>query len=694
MPVVAPQASAAPAAAVPPVPPTQPPVALGGQAAPPSVIETLSPPVSPRYGARADGVRDTIFEPAEGSAFGPLPISALVGAGTFSGPAQSVLDEPDDGDSVIAAAAAKMPARSSPSSSTTSSEPPPPGSKRERIRNKYHEKVDELEKKIHELTHGHASADEEVSEDRGGDGGGDDTGGTAVVALAAPSGGKSKSNRSKSRAGSEQNDPGGEPSEGGGSRRSRQSAQNSGGVDDEDGDGSIIRDDDDDAGDDDDDNDDLKKLAAGAGVAGLAGLGAVGVKKALDAVRGDGSKDGSQQGKAASSKGSGKKGGVVSTLLNRVKGSRRGSEGSQDLEDPPEEDVDEDVDEDGGDGRDSGAPPGSVPAAATVAPVTTSVVPDHSPRQERQKSPQGIYNEPRRPLSRDRDPYDDGRGQYSNNYPGNNYPGDFPTSRPDDQRSQPPWAPGPPHDMHDPGFARGPHEYHQGAYGPGRDAYGSGPMGHGMFQPRMGIGGGFGMEPRGFPMGMGPPHMGGTPAGMEPVRGEVIEVPRDGNCGFSALDIVLRANPDILYDGTPDALRHLLADRLESYWHIFFSHPMYSDHISALHDIRSLPRVVQQISHPGTWLGSILDQFELIVLASEFRVRILIVMRVPGRPDPRHAVYLRANHWPMEHVGAIVTELVPVQATSDLAMHEQLPTIYLLLEDDHYQPIVPLLPPM
>lgn len=196
-----------------------------------------------------------------------------------------------------------------------------------------------------------------------------------------------------------------------------------------------------------------------------------------------------------------------------------------------------------------------------------------------------------------------------------------------------------------------------------------------------------------FGHGMGPGMAGGQ--GMRsmndiPFSGEVIDVPADGSCGFSALHIVLHESPDVPYFGTnPQDLRRMLASALPKYWEQFFHIPALAP-FRASHNIRDLEMVQQMIAQPTTWLGDTLDQFELIVIASELMVRIVIIAPfISGASHPPDALLVSPTWGPGERPGRIIAVILPIPAMMDEMLQATLSTVYLYLDGKHYLAVLP-----
>jgi hypothetical protein len=202
------------------------------------------------------------------------------------------------------------------------------------------------------------------------------------------------------------------------------------------------------------------------------------------------------------------------------------------------------------------------------------------------------------------------------------------------------------------------------------------------------------------------------------IFGRVVPVAGDGSCGFSALKVVLEARPSAEPVGSPVELRGALVDGLQRYWDDFFNNPLYSEKARAMFDYQALERYLELISRPDTWLGATLGEFELIVFASIFKVRIRIVSRdgigresgffglpqMQGvspvqappvgqvRPGSLGVASLMSPTWPGRVQAPVYTEIVPVEVHEDRSLYDQLPVVYLLLENNHYEGIVPHAP--
>jgi hypothetical protein len=197
--------------------------------------------------------------------------------------------------------------------------------------------------------------------------------------------------------------------------------------------------------------------------------------------------------------------------------------------------------------------------------------------------------------------------------------------------------------------------------------------------------------------------------------GRVVPVAGDGSCGFSALQVVLNANPETAFTGTPEDLRSALVENMQSYWDTFFNNAPYSEKARAILDYEALDTYLEEMSRPDTWLGATLGEFELIVFASAFKVKIRIVSRdgigresgmlglppVPagpvapgaspgqGVPGSLGVASLSSPTWPGRVQAPVYAEIVPVEVHDNPALYGQLPTVYLLLERGHYEGIVP-----
>lgn len=182
------------------------------------------------------------------------------------------------------------------------------------------------------------------------------------------------------------------------------------------------------------------------------------------------------------------------------------------------------------------------------------------------------------------------------------------------------------------------------------------------------------------------------------VQGRVHPVVGDNTCGFSALQIVLSECPGREPPSNALEFRQILVRKLPDYWDDIANNPKLSERFHARYDYNALEKYQQAIARPDTWLGDTLREFELFIIASEFRVRIAVAKQETqqsGREDGvRFADYtfyasLTSPEWPGRVQAPIFSEVLPLPILLDTNKYLDFPVVYLLLSGDHYDAIVP-----